>query len=53
MLVLLIWTDGMKGLHAENADNCAENIRLFKIQVDQLRRFFLDVVDCFLDMQVA
>ena len=53
MLVLLVRADGMKGLHAKNADDRTENIRLLKIQVDQLRRFLLDVVDGPPDMQVA
>jgi hypothetical protein len=51
--VLLVRTDGVQGFHAKNADDRAENIRLFKVKVDQLRRFFLDVVYGFPDMQVA
>jgi hypothetical protein len=53
MLVLLIWADGMEGFHAEDADDGTENVRLFKIQVDQLRRFPLDVVDGLADMQIG
>ena len=51
--MLLVRTDGVKRLHAENADNGAENIRLFKVKVDQLRRLLLDVGDGLLDMQFA
>ena len=51
--MLLIRTDGMKGLDAENADDGAENICLFKVEVDQLRRFPLDVVDRLPDMKIA
>jgi len=51
--VLLIRADGMQRLHTENADDGAENICLFKVKVDQLRRFLLDVVDGLPDMQIA
>ena len=53
MLVFLVRADGMKRLDAENADDRAENICLFKVKVDQLRRLFLDVADGLLDVQFA
>ena len=51
--MFLVGTDGMKCFQAENADDGTENIRLFKIQVDQVRRFPLDVVDGLADMQIG
>jgi hypothetical protein len=51
--VLLIWADGVQGLHTKNADDRTENVCLFKIQIYQLRRFLLDVVDGLPDMQIA
>lgn len=51
MFVLLIRADCMQRLHTQNANDAAENIGLLIVQVDQFRRFLLDVVDRALDMQ--
>jgi len=50
MFVLLVWANRMECLHAEDAYDCAENVRLFEVEINKICRLLLDEVDGLGDM---
>ena len=45
MLVLLVRTDRVQALRAEDANNAAKDVRLFKIQVNEFGGLIFDELD--------
>jgi hypothetical protein len=45
LLMLLVWADGMQRLDTIDADDAAENVGLLQVDIDQIGRFALDVID--------
>ena len=50
VLVLLVGTDGVQTLHAENSYDGTKDVRLFEININKISGLRLDVVDGFFDM---
>jgi len=45
VLMALVRTQRIKGADAENTDNATEDVRPFKVQIEQFLRSFLNKVD--------
>jgi hypothetical protein len=51
VLVLLVRAESVQALCPEDANDGAKDIRLLNVNVDQVRRFFLDVINRFFDVK--